>query len=85
MLIYPEAGTIHADYSDGQHVIHYTGATVIPGKSVTFTSAALPGAPTFQLTYLLQRPDTLGLTFGMAPPGQKTVHPIATGTLKRSD
>src|ERR1700761_9146497 len=43
MLIYPEAGTLRADYSDGQHVIHYTKADVVSGKSVVFTSAAPSG------------------------------------------
>jgi len=83
MLIYPEDGTIHADYSDGQHVIHYTNATVVSGKSVTFSSAAQPGAPTFKLSYELQAPDTLRVTFGMTLPGQTVIQPIATGTLKR--
>jgi hypothetical protein len=84
MLIYPEGGTLHADYSDGQHVIHYTKADVVAGKSVTFTSAVSPGAPAFQLHYEVQSPDALALTFGMIPPGQTTARPIAAGTLKKS-
>jgi hypothetical protein len=46
MLIYPENGTIHADYSDGQHVIHYTSAAVVAGESVTFSSVALSAVAT---------------------------------------
>jgi hypothetical protein len=83
MLIYPEGGTIHADYSDGQHVVHYTSATVVSGKSVTFSSAAQTGAPTFTLSYELHAPDTLSVTFGMTPPGQTEFRPIATGTLRK--
>ena len=46
MMIYPEAGTVRADYSDGVHVIHYVSAMVEPGAAVTFTSAASPHLPT---------------------------------------
>jgi hypothetical protein len=82
MLIYPEAGVLHADYSDGQHVIHYIGA--VSGKSITFTSVTQTGAPTFRLRYEAQSPDTLAVTFGIIPPGQTAVRPIAAGTLRKS-
>jgi len=84
MLIYPEAGTLHADYMDGEHIVHYTSAMVVPGKSVTFTSASAPGAPSFQLHYEVQSPNALAVTFGIIPPGQTAVRPIAAGTLKKS-
>ena len=83
MLIYAEGEAIHADYSDGQHIIHYTSAVVVPGQSVSFSSASLPGAPTFKLTYEFHAPETLSVTFGMTPPGQSAFQPIATGTLKK--
>jgi hypothetical protein len=83
MMIYPEAGTLHADYADGQHVIHYTAAAVTPGHAVTFTSAASPQAPTFKLAFTLVSPRTLGIDFSMAPPGGADFHPIATGTAHR--
>jgi len=83
MLIYAENGTIHADYSDGQRVIHYTSATVVAGESVTFSSTPQAGTPAFKLTYELHAPDTLSVTFGMTPPGQSGFQPIASGTLKR--
>ncbi|HEX4532715.1 MAG TPA: hypothetical protein VH000_00675 [Rhizomicrobium sp.] len=84
MLIYPEDGAIHADYTDGQHVIHYTSAVITAGQSVTFASA--PGrGPAFSLSYNLQAPDTLAISFGMIPPGQAMVHSIASGTLKKSN
>jgi hypothetical protein len=84
MLIYPEGPTLKADYVDGEgHAIHYVSATVTPGKSVTFTSAAGQG-PVFRLTYELQSADVLAITFGMTPPGANEFRPIATGTLKRA-
>lgn len=83
MLIYPEGGDVHADYSDGAHVIHYTSAVVTPGRSVVFSSAAAPGAPVFRLGYTLADPKTLAVAFAMAPPGRSDFHPIATGTLTR--
>ncbi len=83
MMIYPEGGTLHGDYSDGTHIIHYTEANVVPGKSVAFSSAKQPGAPVFRLTYTLTRPNTLSVSFGMTPPGATTFNPIATGTLHK--
>lgn len=83
MMIYPEAGTLRADYSDGLHVIHYTSAVVVSGKSVTFYSANQAGAPTFRLSYALTKLDTLSVAFAMAPPGSNSFHPIATGTLTK--
>ena len=82
MLIYPEDGAIHADYTDGQHVIHYTNSAITPGKSIVFTSSAGNG-PAFQLSYTLQSPDVLAVSVSMRPPGQATFNPIATGTLNR--
>ena len=84
MMIYPERGALHADYDDGEgHVIHYVSAIVNPGKSVTFKSVE-NGGPVFRLTYDLQSPDTMVVTFGMVPPGQTTFRPIASGTLVRA-
>ncbi|HLI78220.1 MAG TPA: hypothetical protein VKV02_14835 [Acidobacteriaceae bacterium] len=75
MMIYSEGGTLHADYSDGAHIIHYTQANVVPGKSVAFSSAHQPGAPMFKLTYTLTAPDTLSVAFGMTPPGGDHLQP----------
>ena len=83
MLIYDEAGALHADYSDGTHVIHYRTATVTPGQAVVFTSAGPAGAPVFRLSYALDGPDRLTVDFAMAPPGQTEFHPIASGSLVR--
>ena len=84
MLIYPDAGAVHADYSDGTHVIHYASAQVEPGRSVTFLGAAQPGAPTFRLAYRLEGADHLRVEFSMAPPGASTFRPIATGVLTKA-
>jgi len=84
MMIYPEGGTVRADYSDGAHVIHYVSGNVDAGKSVTFTSASSPTAPTFRLRYELTDPHTLTVAFQMAPPGSTAFHPIATGSLTKS-
>jgi hypothetical protein len=83
MLIYSEAGTLHAEYLDGDHVIHYTSAVIVAGKSVSFTSATLPGTPVFKLDYALATPTTLAISFAMAPPGSMEFHPIASGTLTK--
>jgi hypothetical protein len=84
MLIYPEGGTLRADYTDGQHVIHYASAKIVPGRSVTFVTNGTATAPAFHLTYTLTDESTLVVDFATEAPGQTAVHPIATGTLHRS-
>lgn len=83
MLIYPEGAALRADYVDGGHVIHYTSAVVVAGKSVTFASEARPGVPTFRLSYALTSPETLAVSFSMAAPGTTEFHPIASGALTK--
>ena len=85
MMIYPEAGVLHADYADGTHVIHYTSAAVSAGRAVTFTSAISADAPTFRLAYTLTAPKTLAIDFAMAAPGSRDFHPIATGVVAKDD
>ena len=84
MMIYPEGGTLHADYSDGTHVIHYMSAEIRASQSVVFATAVQPGAPTFRLAYELSAPGRLSVSFSMAPPGSVEFRPVATGTLKRA-
>ncbi|MBB2174007.1 hypothetical protein [Gluconacetobacter asukensis] len=84
MMIYPEGSTLHADYSDGRHVIHYDRAAIEPGHAVTFTSSAAPGQPVFRLGYRLLAPNRLGVSFSMAPPGSTIFRPVADGTLSRT-
>lgn len=81
MMIYPEGGSLRADYSDGEHVIHYDRAQVDPGRSVTFVSVAQPGRPAFRLRYSLASADRLTVSFAMAPPGGESFQPIADGTM----
>jgi hypothetical protein len=83
MTIYNEHGSIHADYFDGSHIIHYVSASIIPGRSVIFTTAFVPGAPAFRLIYEVSG-RSLSVDFAMAPPGQTNFRPIAAGTLQRS-
>lgn len=84
MLIYPEDGTLHADYSDGSHVIHYDKAEIEAGRSVTFTSRERTGQPVFRLSYYLAASDRLTVAFAMQPPGGTAFQPIANGILTRS-
>ncbi len=83
MLIYPEGGTLHADYLDGAHTIHYVKATVAPGASVMFESAGGTGAPVFHLTYTRTDADTLGVVFEMQPPGAPNFMTVAKGEVHR--
>ena len=83
MLIYPEGGTLHGDYFDGEHVIHYISATVVPGKSVSFDTADVPGPPRFRLTYTAEGADKLAVKFEMKPPGAPAYQTIAAGEKTR--
>jgi len=83
MDIYAEAATIHADYFDGTHIIHYKTAAIVPGKSVTFSTGLSAGQPAFQLSYT-RNGITLAIAFSIAPPGQTTFQSIATGTLNKA-
>ncbi len=84
MLIYPEGGGLKADYSDGAHVIHYTKSEVQPGRSVTFSTVARDGAPSFRLTYALEPGDQVAVKFEMAPPGGSAFKTVAEGEMKRA-
>ncbi len=84
MLIYPEAGSLHADYLDGQHVIHYTAASIDPaGESVTFSTAPAPDRPQFRLSYARHPPAVLHIKFEMAPPGAPGFVTVAEGDAER--
>ena len=58
MMIYPEAGGIHADYADGDHVIHYTSATVDPGRAVTFVTCRFAHRADVQAVLCADRPQS---------------------------
>lgn len=83
MLIYPEGGQLHADYSDGVHVIHYTSAQIEPGRSLVLMTADATNAPSYRLSYRFTAPDTLSITFALRAPGSPDFHAIATGTMTK--
>jgi len=84
MLIYAEAGGLHADYGDGEgHVIHYEKVTVKPGHSVIFTSPSGAG-PAYRLAYELKSAGVLSVEFGMMAQGSGALQTIATGVLKKT-
>jgi hypothetical protein len=84
MMIYAEGGTVHADYDDGDHVIHYASAVITPGRSVEFDTAPSAPGPAFRLTYRLSDPNTLAVQFEIRPPGAPAFQPIATGSQVRA-
>jgi hypothetical protein len=77
LTIYPSADYTGFDalYLDNLgHVILYDAVTVVPGRSVQFTSSGSASVPSFRLTYVLQSPSVLHVTFETAPPGQPAVY-----------
>ncbi len=72
MVIYPGATDAQgqATYWDNEgHVIEYTATWSSDGNTLTFLSKPGPG-PQFRLTYRKLDPDSLSVSFDMAPPGQ---------------
>lgn len=62
MLVYPEGGTVHAEFVDGAHTVHYRQAQIEPGRSVQFfLSANAKGTPAFRLTYTMTSVKTLSM------------------------
>ncbi len=84
MMIYSEGDTLHADYSDGQHVIHYDRADIEPGQAVTFTSSVQPRTPSFRLSFRLTPPGSLSVSFAMAPPATTSFRSVAEGVLNKA-
>jgi methylmalonyl-CoA mutase cobalamin-binding subunit len=83
MLIYPEGGTLHADYLDGGHVIHYTGATIKPGEAVAFHTAESATVPVFSLVYSRTGANTMSVISAVRQPHVDATMVIAKGALKR--
>jgi len=73
MVIYKsqDGKSAKAIYFDSEdHVINYT-ATFSPDKqTLTFISAAAPGAPRFRLTYQKEAEGRIAIKFEIAPPGK---------------
>ncbi|HXQ09901.1 MAG TPA: hypothetical protein VN805_02770 [Caulobacteraceae bacterium] len=82
MPIYPEGGSLHADYLDGSHVIHYTRSVVQPDVAVQFLTDA-DARPVYRLTYTKVSADVLAIKFETAAPGSSDFHLIAEGEVRR--
>jgi hypothetical protein len=73
MVIYKsqDGKSAKAIYFDSEdHVINYTVDFSADKQTLTFISAAAPGAPRFRLTYKKEADDRLGIKFEIAPPGK---------------
>jgi hypothetical protein len=73
MVIYidPPTEQLRAMYFDSEgHVIAYAVEQSRDPETVRFIGDAQPGSPRYRLTYTATGPDTLDLTFEIAPPGQ---------------
>jgi hypothetical protein len=71
MIIYrdPAGAGVRAVYFDNEgHAIHYSVAVVEPTGAIQFDSAGSAAQPGYRLTYIPTSPDTLRLTFEIAPP-----------------
>lgn len=69
MVIYPDGGSLKADYFDNEgHVIHYA---VQPrgADAVVFVSGAKTSEPRYRLSYSMGADGVLEGTFEIAPPG----------------
>ncbi|HEX7794844.1 MAG TPA: hypothetical protein VF456_10865 [Vicinamibacterales bacterium] len=74
-----------AVYFDNEgHVIHYDITTDGNAKTVTFLSVDAPPSPLFRLTYNQTGPDTLRITFELAPTGKREdLRPYVAGEVTR--
>jgi hypothetical protein len=70
-VVYHDAGRgIRAMYYDNEgHVISYGVTFTADSSSLVFVSEPANDAPRFRFTYTKRSPDTLGLSFEIAPPG----------------
>ena len=82
----PKNGEARAVYVDNEdHVIQYTAVWSPDGKTLTFVSDAVAGAPRFRMVYRIQSPDRHVLDFEIAPPGAPDVFKLyVTGALTRT-
>jgi hypothetical protein len=85
-IIYPgpSGGAASAVYFDNEgHTIEYSATWSADGKSLVFLSPASQQAPRFRLTYTLLAPDTMELSFEIAPPGGGELEKYVGGVMKR--
>jgi hypothetical protein len=60
-----------AIYFDSEgHTIEYAVTASADGRQIVCLSAVQAGAPRFRFTYTFTAPDTLKVSFGIAPPGE---------------
>ena len=77
-----EARALYVDNED--HVIQYSAAWSADGKTLTFVSDVMSGAPRFRMTCRILSADEHVLDFDIAPPGSPDgFKPYVSGTLKR--
>ena len=83
LIVY--ASLTKAIYFDNEgHVIHYDITTDVSAKTVTFLSVDAPPSPLFRLTYNQTGPDTLRITFELAPTGKREeLRPYVSGEVTR--
>ncbi len=80
----PQTRAKRAVYFDNEgHVIHYIVSADAARKTVVFLSEAVPGNPSFRLTYLSTGPDNMKLSFDIAPPGKTEFKPYVEATAHR--
>ena len=88
MTIYPDRvrQQLRAFYTDNEgHVIHYTVTAASDGKGAVFLGDIEPETPRFRLTYTLNQPDHMTITFEMAPAGKPDqFQKIIEGKMRRS-
>ena len=78
-----EAKALYVDNED--HVINYTAVWSADGKTLTFVSDVIPGAPRFRMVYKIQSADSHVLDFEIAPPGAPDAFKLyVSGALKRT-
>ena len=85
MIISPDAGgdKARASYFDNEgHVIDYSASWSADGNTLTFLSKPGPG-PQFRLIYKKADGESFTVNFEMAPPGQSTFRPYASGKITR--
>jgi hypothetical protein len=85
MIISPEStgDKASAAYWDNEgHIINYAATWASDGNTLTFVSKPGPG-PQFRLIYKKADSDSFTVNFEMAPPGQTTFRPYASGKISR--
>jgi hypothetical protein len=85
MVVFAEDGRLRAEYWDNEgHLIRYD--IQAPRRdTLVFLSDAQPSAPRFRLTYTRAGPDTLALSFEIAPPRATEFRPYISARLRRED